>query len=140
MRVEHECAPSLPRRSPMRRPIRLLSCAASLLLAGALLLTGCGGGSGGGDGVAQPTAPAPSTLTVAQGGSGTSAITVGRTNYTGAVTLALQGAPSNVTGAFSPAPVTGGTSTLTLTVGSGVAPGQYALTVAGTGASGPVVD
>jgi len=78
----------------------------------------------------------PSALTIAPGKSGTSAITLTRTNFTGAVTLSLGGAPSGVTGSFSPAAPTGTSSTLTLNVGSAVTPGDYPLTINGTSGAG----
>src|SRR5437667_3209004 len=75
----------------------------------------------------------PSALTIAPGGSGTTTVTLTRTNFTGAVTLSLSGAPGGVTSSFSPSAPTGTTSTLTLNVGSAVTPGDYPLTVTGTG-------
>jgi len=79
----------------------------------------------------------PSALTIAPGGSGPATVTVTRTNYTGAVTLSLGGAPLGVTGSFSPAAPTGTSSTLTVNVGSLVAPGVYPLTIDGTSTAGP---
>lgn len=78
----------------------------------------------------------PTALSIAQGGNATSTVTITRTNMTDAVALALENAPSGVSGAFAPASTTGGTSTLTLSVGSSVAPGTYALTVSGSAAPG----
>ena len=75
----------------------------------------------------------PSALTIAPGGSGTTTVTLTRTNFTGAVTLSLSGAPGGVTSSFSPSAPTGTSSTLTLNVGSAVTPGDYPLTVTGTG-------
>ena len=57
----------------------------------------------------------PSSVTITQGGSGTSTITVTDLGgFSGSVTLAASGLPSGVTAGFSPNPTTG-TSTLTLT-------------------------
>ena len=81
----------------------------------------------------------PSTLSIAQNGNSPIAVTIGRSNYVGAVTLALSGAPTGVTGVFAPAAPTGTTSTLTLTIGAAVAAGQYTLTVRGTGAASSLV-
>src|SRR5256886_1654352 len=78
----------------------------------------------------------PSAFTIAPGGSGTTIVNLTRTNFTGAVTLGLVGAPGGVTGLFSPAAPTGTSSTLTVNVGGGVAPGVYHLTVNGTGSAG----
>jgi len=74
-------------------------------------------------------------LSIAQGGNTpTTTVNITRTNYTGAITLALSGAPAGVTGAFAGNPVAGNSSVLTITVGAAVAPGVYNLTVAGVGA------
>jgi len=79
----------------------------------------------------------PAALSIVQGGNTpTTAVTITRTNFTGAVTLSLGGAPAGVTGAFAPAAPTGTSSTLTVTVGAAVAPGVYNLTVDGAGAPG----
>jgi len=81
----------------------------------------------------------PTSLTVQQGGSGTTTLTITPQNgFTGAVGLSLVGAPSGVT--LSPANVTvSGSSpvnqTLTVNVGSGVAPGTYNLQVRATSGS-----
>lgn len=80
---------------------------------------------------------APASLTLQQGSAGNATVTIGRTNFGGAVTLALGGpVPNGVTAAFAPAAPTTGPSTLTLTVGASVAPGTYALSVSGTGTPG----
>src|SRR5207247_2507132 len=79
---------------------------------------------------------APAALTIGQGATGTSTVTITRTNFTGAVTLSLGNAPAGVTGAFNPAAPTGTSSTLTVSVGAAVAPGVYNLTVNGTGRRG----
>src|SRR5947209_263341 len=74
----------------------------------------------------------PAALTIGQGATGTSAVTITRTNFTGAVTLSLGTAPAGVTGSFNPAAPTGTSSTLTVSVGAAVAPGVYNLTVDGS--------
>src|SRR5437762_1596387 len=79
---------------------------------------------------------APAALTIAQGATGTTTLTITRTNFTGAVTLSLGNAPTGVTGSFNPAAPTGTSSTLTVSVGAAVLPGTYNLTVAGTGTAG----
>src|SRR5207247_1049347 len=79
---------------------------------------------------------APTALTIAQGATGTTTVTITRTNFTGAVTLSLGSAPTGVTGAFDPAAPTGTSSTLTVSVGAAVAPGVYNLTVAGSASPG----
>ncbi|MEO8030571.1 MAG: hypothetical protein ABI765_06970, partial [Gemmatimonadota bacterium] len=75
-------------------------------------------------------------VSVIQGGTGTSTVTITRTNFTGAVTLSLGGAPTGVTGAYAPAAPTGTTSTLTITVAGTVAAGTYNLTVNGASTAG----
>jgi alpha-tubulin suppressor-like RCC1 family protein len=78
----------------------------------------------------------PVALTIVQGGNGNSTVTITRTNFTGAVTLSLGGAPAGVTGSFNPAAPTGASSTLTVSVEAAVAPGVYNLTVDGAGTVG----
>jgi hypothetical protein len=80
----------------------------------------------------------PSTLSIAQGGSSSSTLTATRSNYTGNVTPAITGNPAGMTVTFNPTPVTGNMSTATVNVGSGVAPGNYTVTITGTtgGAAG----
>lgn len=79
-------------------------------------------------------ATAPTALTVKQGATGTVAITLTRSaTLTGPVALTLEGAPAGVSGTFSPASVTGTTSTLTLSVATTAAAGTYSLTVRGRG-------
>ncbi len=77
----------------------------------------------------------PGSLSIAQGGSGTSAI--GTTITSGAaqtVSLSASGQPAGTTVSFSPASVTsGGSSTMTVTVGASTTPGSYTITVTGTG-------
>src|SRR5437016_9525539 len=78
----------------------------------------------------------PAALTIGQGATGTSAVTITRTNFTGPVTLSLGTAPAGVTGSFNPAAPTGTSSTLTVSVGAAVAPGVYNLTVDGSATVG----
>lgn len=77
-------------------------------------------------------AAAPATLTVAQGTSGTSKITVtGVNGFKGTVLLAIGGLPTGVTAAFSPGS-TSTTSTLTLTASPSASPGTATVTITGT--------
>lgn len=99
-------------------------------------------------GVSSATAPtpdftvsaSPSSVTMSQGTSATSTISVGSSNgFSGATSLSASGLPSGVTAIFSPATVTpasGGsaTSTLTLSAASTAATGASTVTV--NGASG----
>jgi hypothetical protein len=80
----------------------------------------------------------PSSLTIAQGSSGTSTITVTSLNsFNSATTLSTSGLPSGVTAAFSTNPVTppangSATSTLTLTASGTATTGNATVTVTGT--------
>ena len=75
----------------------------------------------------------PTTLSIDQGASKTTAVTINRTNFAANVDLTLEGAPDGVTGAFNPASTTTNASTLTVDVGVAVATGNYTLTVRATG-------
>jgi Abnormal spindle-like microcephaly-assoc'd, ASPM-SPD-2-Hydin len=78
----------------------------------------------------------PSSVTIAQGSSGTSTITVTPQNgFSGSVTLSASGLPNGVTAAFNPNP-TATTSTLTLTASATAATGTSTVTI--TGVSGSV--
>src|SRR5437870_7992363 len=83
----------------------------------------------------------PSSLTITQGGNGTSTITVTSLNgFNAATSLSASGLPSGVTAAFSPNPVTppangSVTSTLTFTASSTATTGTSTVTVTGTSGS-----
>ena len=77
----------------------------------------------------------PSSLSITQGSSGTSTITVTDVGgFTGSVTLAASGLPSGVTAAFGTNPTTG-TSVLTLTASSTATTGSSTVTITGTSGS-----
>jgi subtilase family serine protease len=79
----------------------------------------------------------PSSVSIAQGGSGSSTITstVSGT-FDSAVTLTASGEPTGVTIGFSPTSITGtGTSSMSITVASSVAAGTYSIKVTGTSGS-----
>jgi hypothetical protein len=76
---------------------------------------------------------APSPITVNQGSSGGTTVTIARTNFTGNVTLALEGAPAGVTATFTPSPATGTTAAVNVQVAASVAAGNYPLTIRATG-------
>src|SRR5450631_2587033 len=84
---------------------------------------------------------APSSLTITQGSSGTSTITVTSLNgFNAATTLSASGLPSGVTAAFSTNPVTPPangtvTSTLTLTASATATTGAATVTITGTSGS-----
>jgi len=67
-------------------------------------------------------------------GSGTATITTFASGgFDSAITLAASGQPAGVTVSFSPASITGsGSSTMTITIGSGIAIGSYPIIVTGT--------
>src|SRR6185437_10874699 len=80
---------------------------------------------------------APASVAVTAGQSGSSTISTAVTSGNAqSVALSVSGLPSGVTASFSPTSVmAGGSSVLTLTVGSGAAAGSYPLVVTGTGTS-----
>src|SRR5258708_4900351 len=74
----------------------------------------------------------PTSLTITQGNSGTSAITVAPQNgFSGSVSLSASGLPSGVTSSVSPNP-TSTTSTLTLTASGTATTGTVTVTITGT--------
>jgi len=79
----------------------------------------------------------PSTLSVAQGSSGTSTISTAVTSGASqTVFLSATGQPTGVTIGFNPSSVTtGGSSTMTAAVGSATTPGTYPITITGTGST-----
>lgn len=126
----------LPTRpAPSRGRARLAARAALALL---VTLSACDGDESSPPpppptiGISLPTA----ALSLAAGQSGTANVVLARGgNYTGAVGLALEGAPAGVSGSFSPATLSGATttSTLTLTTTAAATPGIYPLTVRASG-------
>src|ERR1700677_1948255 len=77
----------------------------------------------------------PSSLSITQGSSGTSTITVTDVSgFTGSVTLAASGLPSGVSAAFGTNPTTG-SSVLTLTASSSATTGSSKVTITGTSGS-----
>ena len=74
----------------------------------------------------------PTSVSVAQGGQGTSQITVVPVNgFSGSVNLAASGLPNGVTAQFNPNPATS-TSTLTLTASATATKGTSTVTITGT--------
>jgi hypothetical protein len=101
---------------------------------GSFRFPSCGGGGGTSD---FSISANPSSLTVAQGSSGTSTISTAVTSGSAqSVALSASGAPAGVTVSFNPASVTaGGSSTMTVSVASTAAAGSSTITVTGTGTS-----
>lgn len=83
----------------------------------------------------------PSSVTVTQGGNGTSTITITSLNgFNSATTLSASNLPSGVTAAFSPNPVTppansSASSTLTITASGTATTGTSNITITGTSGS-----
>jgi hypothetical protein len=78
-------------------------------------------------------APAPASLIVSQGASGTSTITVTpQGSFNGTVAFSAAGLPTGVTATFSPASTAARTSTLTLKAAANAALGTSTVTVTGT--------
>ncbi len=80
----------------------------------------------------------PTSVTVAQGGNGSSTITVTPSGgFNSSVGLTASGQPSGVTISFNPSSVTGGSgnSTMGISVASTTTPGTYPITVTGTSGS-----
>jgi hypothetical protein len=89
--------------------------------------TTCGASLGG-----FKLAPSASTLTVAQGSSGTDTLTVTDVSpFTGSVTFAASGLPTGVTATFSPASSTS-SSVVTFSVAATTVAGSYPITITGT--------
>lgn len=77
----------------------------------------------------------PGSLSIAQGASGTSTITVNPANgFSGSVTLSASGLPSGVTASFGSNPTTG-SSVVTLAATSSAATGSSTVTITGTSGS-----
>jgi endoglucanase len=77
-------------------------------------------------------APAASTLSIAEGATGTDTITVADISpFAGSVTLAASGLPAGVTAAFGTNPATS-TSVVTFTVSATAAAGTSTITITGT--------
>jgi len=81
----------------------------------------------------------PSSVSIAQGASGSSTITTAVSGgFSSAVALSASGVPSGVTVSFSPSSIAApgsGSSTMTITVASTAATGTSTITVTGTGGS-----
>jgi len=78
-------------------------------------------------------AASPTGISVTAGLSGTSTVTITRTNFGGAVTLALSSAPVGITATFAPNVTLTSSSVATVAVAASVAPGSYDLVVQGAG-------
>ncbi len=83
-------------------------------------------------------AVSPGATTLVQGASQSDIqVSIARTNFDGAVTLAVSSSvPAGVSASFSPPSPTGATASMTLQVATSTVPGIYTLTIQGTGAPG----
>ena len=122
------------------RWIRRMRCRALGVVVAALIMA-CGGDDDeGATGTTVAAAPAytlsvaPASLTIAAGSSGAATVNIDRTNFAAGVTLALQGPPAGIAGAFTPNPSTTNASGLVVSVAASVLPGSYALVIAGSAA------
>lgn len=111
-------------------------------LAFSLAILSLGACSGGGDDPpTQPTVGSISlsvsttSLTIARGSTATTNITVGRTNFTGAVTFSASGVPSGVVVNFAPSSLSGtaSSSVASVDVSASAAPGNYTITLSAAG-------
>ena len=102
---------------------------------GVALITALAGGGSTGPGFS--LSASPSSISVAQGSSGTSTISSAVTGgFNSAIALSASGMPTGVTAGFNPNPITGASSSvLTLTVASTTVAGTYSITVTGTSGS-----
>jgi len=74
----------------------------------------------------------PDTLTISQGGNANTTVSIARVNgHTASVNFDLPGAPSGISASFAPHPASGASTTATVQVGVGVAPGGYDVTIRG---------
>jgi hypothetical protein len=75
----------------------------------------------------------PASLSIAQGANGNTTVSINRTNFTGPVTLAVEGLPTGVTASFNPAsPVSANSTVLTLTATASALVGPATVTIRGT--------
>jgi hypothetical protein len=82
---------------------------------------------------------APPTLSVPQGQSGTSQLTITRTNFAGVVNLTSSGVPAGMTLTLSPASTSGTSVAVTVAVSATLVAGNYAVTVQASGTGVPSV-
>ena len=75
----------------------------------------------------------PSSLSIQQGAGANSTVTITRGGgFAGAVAFSITGLPAGMTATADPASTAGNSSTVSVTVGAGVAPGAYPLVVTGS--------
>lgn len=74
------------------------------------------------------------SVSIAQGGTGTTSVSIVRSNFTGAVTFAVSGLPGGITADFGVNPTGGNGATLTFSVPANATQGSYPVTVTASGA------
>jgi hypothetical protein len=107
-------------------------------------VTGAGGGANAATAVVLRVTPAPvpsyalavssSPVAVTAGSTATATVAIARTNFGGAVTLAVSGAPAGLSIVPPAQPVTDATAGLAVQAAASVAPGDYPVTLTGTAA------
>ena len=110
---------------------------AAWTLATNVALAACGGGNSNLPGPTPRISGSanPASLTIEQGATGTVAITLVRSDYTGTVTASVEGLPAGITATFNPPTLSGSAtnSTATVTVATSLTPGTYNATIRASG-------
>jgi hypothetical protein len=115
---------------------RTLLLSALVLCAGTVTISACSDDSNPPANGTLALALTPTTINVAQGGSGNSAASITRGgSFTGPVTLSQSGAPAGVTVTFSPGLIPAGSTSagIAVAVGATVAPGNKVITISAAG-------
>src|SRR5215468_1672400 len=106
----------------------------------AVSLVGCGGGSGGSNQTPPPVSPSfsivatPSAPSIAPGSSSSFQVSITPQNgFNGQVAITISGLPTGLSAAPSTFSVQGAPQTVTLSAASGLANGNYSLSLNGTG-------
>ena len=93
---------------------------------------GCGSDQSTGAGSDYTLSIDPASLTLIQGATATTTVSISRTGFAGPVTLSLANAPPGISASFDPPSPTGNNSTLTLNVTAQTPPGDYHPAVTGS--------
>lgn len=76
---------------------------------------------------------APDTVTLTTADTAQAVITIARSNFLDSVTLAATGLPAGVTATINETPTTADSATITFTASAGLTPGDYPVTITGSG-------
>lgn len=118
----------------MSHPVRLRHLCAAVLAALVVTTQGCSSGSDTTSGGSITLTLSPTSATVQVGASTVVTGTIVRTDFTGDVAIAVQNAPSGVTGTVTAAPVSGSNSaSVSLLATAAATPGVYVITVIASG-------